>query len=121
MKKFLAALILIGTLALAACGNSSSASSGNVVKMSATDFITKSLTVKVGTSVEFDSDGSHVIYTGNNAAYQAEAGAPSDLNNANGIVFNAGDKKSYIFSQAGTYAITCMVHPAMNMTITVTQ
>jgi plastocyanin len=71
------------------------------------------LTVAVGTKVVFDNKDvvAHTATNGTN-------GLP-----ANGALFDLalpiGGSASYKFDKAGTFQVTCKLHPAMNMTITV--
>ncbi len=127
MRKFaIAGIVVVLALALAACGGKGSANgscSANTVKMEVSTFGCTSLTVKAGTTVTFDNTvnggGTHVLVTGTNGSFTAETGAPADLNAASGLNFSPGDKKTETFATAGTYHITCTIHPTMNLTITV--
>ena len=71
------------------------------------------LKVPVGTPVTFVNNDT-VLHTATNGTN----GTP-----ASGSLFDlqlpVGATGSYTFTAAGTYAVTCTVHPAMNMTITV--
>lgn len=71
------------------------------------------LTVPVGTPVTFVNNDT-VLHTATNGTN----GTP-----ASGSLFDlqlpVGATGSYTFTAAGIYAVTCTVHPAMNMTITV--
>jgi plastocyanin len=119
----------IAVLALAfmfaGCGksNSTPASAPNTVTMGAVNFTTTSLTVKAGDTVKFDDPASggayHVLCFGKDEKCAANPDGPAELNAPNGVIFNAGDSKSYTFAKAGTYQVTCTVHPNMNVTITV--
>jgi plastocyanin len=127
MRKFaITGIVVLLALAFAACGGSKSASgscSANTVKMEVSTFGCTTLTVKSGTTVTFDNTvnggGTHILLTGNSASFSAETGAPADLDKAAGLNFSPGDKKTETFTTAGTYHITCTIHPAMNLTITV--
>jgi plastocyanin len=126
MRKVASALMLAALLALAACGGGGTAGSGgNTISMGNSDFspANPKLTIKVGDTVKFvdpsTGGGSHILVIGTNGQAQPQAGAPTDLNTTSGVQFGTGDTKSYTFSMAGTYHITCTVHPVMNATITV--
>ncbi|HLA65437.1 MAG TPA: plastocyanin/azurin family copper-binding protein [Candidatus Saccharimonadales bacterium] len=71
------------------------------------------LTVALGTKVIWDNKDV-VVHTATNGIN----GLP-----ANGALFDLalpiGGSASYTFDKAGTYQVTCKVHPSMNMTITV--
>jgi plastocyanin len=72
------------------------------------------LTVKAGTTVVFDNKDvvPHTATNGTNGV--PAAGALFDL------ALNPGASASYTFDKAGTYQVTCKLHPLlMNMTITV--
>lgn len=81
-----------------------------------------SVTIKAGESVVFDDSagGPHDLVIGTHGTPSAEAGAPSQLNNSSGIDFGGGDKQTVVFPTAGTYNITCTLHPSMQATVTVT-
>ena len=85
---------------------------------------TTSLTIRAGQAVTFDDPGylggTHHLVTGMSGQFSAEAGAPSEFATAAGIMFSPGDHKSITFPTAGTYHITCTIHPSMQATITVT-
>jgi plastocyanin len=59
-----------------------------------------------------------MLVTGTNGTFSAETGAPSDFT-APGLAFSPGDSKTITFPTAGTYHITCTIHPSMQATITV--
>jgi plastocyanin len=129
MKKTLAVLgIVAAALAftLAGCGKGGSTtttSAPNTVTMGAVNFTTTSLTVTAGTSVKFDDPANggayHVLCLGKDEKCVANPDGPAELNASGGVIFNAGDSKSYVFAKAGTFIVTCTVHPTMNVTITV--
>jgi plastocyanin len=129
MKKSLAIsgmVVLALAFTLAGCGKpteSTTTNSPNTVTMGAVNFTTTSLTVKVGDSVKFDDPTAggafHVLCFGKNEKCTANPDGPAELNVSGGVTFNAGDSKSYTFTKAGTYTVTCTVHPNMDVTITV--
>jgi plastocyanin len=112
---------------MAACATGTSTSggaSGSTISMGVGVFSgSTSITVKAGDAVTFDdtSGGVHDLVIGTNGTFSAMAGAPDQLNNANGDMFNGGDKQTIVFATAGTYPITCKIHPSMQATVTVTQ
>jgi plastocyanin len=74
----------------------------------------KDLTVAVGTTVVFDNKDVVVPHTATNGTNGVPAkGALFDL------ALPIGGSASYTFKTAGTYQVTCKLHPVMNMTITV--
>jgi plastocyanin len=133
-KTPLALLVLsIFLLGFAACGTSNSASGSGgggssssaagaaTIHMGFGQFIDTSATVKAGQAVTFDdSNGSqHNLVTGNNGTFTQETGAPSEFVSG-GIAFSAGQVTTITFPTAGTYMITCTIHPSMEATVTVT-
>lgn len=72
-----------------------------------------SLTIAAGTTVNFVNDDA--------APHTATHG--TDGNSADGAEFDinlpTGESGSFTFDEPGTYPVTCRIHPAMNMTITV--
>ncbi len=81
-----------------------------------------SVKIKAGQKVNFDDSngGTHVLVIGSGGQFKAQSGAPSSLNNASGVAFAPGDTKLITFPTAGTYRITCKIHPSMQATVTVT-
>jgi plastocyanin len=107
--------------ATTASGGSSSAT----VEMGSFSFTSgTSITIKVGQAVTFDDPatggGTHILVTGTQGQFSAQAGAPSEFSSTNGIMFNPGDSKTITFPTAGTYTITCTIHNSMLATISVT-
>jgi plastocyanin len=124
MRRFSATigLALLLVLGVTACGGSSSGS-GTTISLGGSSFNgTTNVTIKAGEAVTFDdsSGGTHDLVTGTNGQFTAASGAPSELSSADGLKFQAGDKKTVTFAHAGTYQITCTIHPSMQATVTVT-
>ena len=94
-------------------GGAESAAAGDRVSLTGFAFSPGTLTVAAGTDVTFvNDDGTpHTVTEGTD-------GAPAD-----GARFDediaAGAEVVITFDEAGTYQITCKLHPAMNMTVTV--
>ena len=114
-------LLLALALALSACGQSSTAA--NEVSMFAGDFSTSSLTIKAGQAVHFtDPAGTGApptICLGADGTCDVLAKGPLALQNS-GFTMNSGDPaKDVVFDKPGSYKITCSIHPAMNLTVTV--
>ncbi len=135
MRKFLPGLLLLIPFAVAACGGGAGAAptvktpgatGTSVVNMNATDFVPakSTVTISAGQAVTFadsaTNGGLHYLVTGTNGTFKAAPGAPAEFNVTSGIVFNAGDTKSITFPNAGTFLITCTIHPYMLATIVVT-
>jgi plastocyanin len=141
MKKFaltLVPLVLLLSLALGACGKPAAdgGPGGNggggggtgacvtaqTVDLGQTDFVQHCVNVSANQPFTFNdpssSGGVHIICTGQNGSCQADSNAPSELA-APGFTIQPGETKQVTFTTPGTYKIACTVHPAMNLTITV--
>jgi plastocyanin len=118
---FVPAVLMLAILAVG-CGKPAATATGggNTVGLTASTFATSSITIKAGTALVFDdsSGGYHIICLGKDQACDQTAQGPSDLM-GQGFTINAPDKKSVTFATAGTYLVTCTVHPNMNLTVTV--
>ena len=140
MRKLAVALMLGAMLALAACGGSNSGGSSSsggssgggastgaaTISMATSSFSgTPTVTIKAGQAVTFDDPSSgggvHNLVTGTKGVFSAAPGAPDQFASAAGVNFNPGDKKTITFATAGTYQITCTIHPSMQASVTVTQ
>jgi len=116
---FLFALALLA--ALAACGQGTTAP--NEVSMVGADFTTSAITITAGQAVHFTdpvgTGGTHVICLGTHGTCDKSAPGPQALQ-GDGFTIGSGDPpKDVIFDTAGTYKITCSIHPDMNLTVTV--
>jgi plastocyanin len=78
------------------------------------------VTIKAGQAVTFKSNGTHDLVIGTHGQFMAETGAPSELNSSSGVAFSPGDSTPIVFPNAGTFNITCIIHPSMQATVTVT-
>jgi plastocyanin len=98
-------------------------SAAATISMGSLNFVgTTSVTIKAGQAVRFDdptTGGFHILVTGTRGTYTAIAGAPSQFTRS-GIVFSPGTSKVIVFPTAGTFSITCTLHPSMQATVTVT-
>jgi plastocyanin len=118
LLSLLAALILT----LAACsaaapssdaggdgGGDGGGDTGETVSMAGQAFSPSSLTIPAGTTVTFTDTSGHTVTEGTDGT------AVDDP-----IVDEQGGSDVPVtFEEAGTYNITCKIHPSMNMTITV--
>jgi len=105
-------------LLLAGCGSSPS----NQVDMGVAAFQQSSVSIKAGQAVRFvdpASGGTHIICVGAGVKCVPQAGAPADLNTADGLAFQTGDSRDIVFPTAGTYNVICIIHPGMEITVTV--
>jgi plastocyanin len=119
---FTVGLVVLLTLVLAAC-NVNAGSGSATISLGASSFTgTTNVTIKAGESVTFDdsSGGTHHLVTGTNGQFTAVSGAPSEFSTSAGLDLASGDKKTITFPTAGTYQITCTIHPSMQAMITVT-
>jgi plastocyanin len=82
------------------------------------------LSIKAGQTVTFkdpaSTGGTHDLVTGTQGQFTAAAGAPTEFGTRDGIDFSAGMSKTITFPTAGTFQITCTIHPPMQATIIVT-
>ncbi len=122
-QAFLAAALSLFLLLTSACGSANGASA-NEVDMGVADFKQHSITIKAGQAVHFvdptAGGGTHVLCIGKGEQCESQPGAPAELDNAQGIVFNAGDPpRDIVFSTPGTYDVICTIHPGMVVTVTV--
>ena len=113
--------VLLCALALAGCGQGAAAA--NEVSMTATDFAPSAVTIKVGEAVHFTdpiaTGGMHVICLGKDGSCDKSAQGPQALR-GEGFTINAGSAANDVtFDTAGSYKITCSIHPNMNLTVTV--
>ncbi len=128
MRKLFLATVCILALGLVACGGkNTTAATGPVqaatVTMEASTFTASSVTLKVGGTLTLTDDktngATHILVLGQNGTYVSSPNGPAALNDPNGVTFTQGDSHTYTFATAGTYMITCTIHPTMNLTVTV--
>ncbi len=108
----------------ATTGTGSGGASAAVIGMGLQSFQNPNVTIKAGQAVTFndpaDTGNVHNLVTGSNGQFSAETGAPSQFASASGINFAPGQSMDVVFPTAGTYKITCTIHPGMEATVTVT-
>ena len=110
----LAVLMALGLL-LAGCGGGTATDGGDgeggeTVSLSGAAFSPSSLTIAVGTTVTFTDGTGHTVTHGSNGTAADDPIVDESW---------SGDPIEVTFEEAGTFPITCKVHPTMNMTITV--
>ena len=122
-----ALFLLTLALVIAGCGGGSASGGGsggasNEVDLGAASFEQSSVTLTSGQALHLvdsqASGGTHNLCIGQNGTCDSSANGPSELVGA-GMMVNAGDTKDITFSAAGTYHVTCTIHPNMNLTVTV--
>jgi plastocyanin len=119
-------LLLMAGLALFGCGKVQGAQTSTLptttVQMDPTNFVQTTRTIKAGQSLLFDDTagggGVHQICLGHDQLCNSSAQGPAALMTG-GFAIQAGSTKSVPFPTAGTYQITCTVHPNMNLTVIV--
>jgi plastocyanin len=114
----LATLLATTTILLAACGGGTEStpapddgggSTGETVSLAGGQFSPSTLTIAAGTTVTFTDTANHTVTEGTDGV------AVDDP-----IVDESGGADIEVtFDEPGTYNITCTIHPAMNMTVTV--
>jgi plastocyanin len=112
--------IVLLAVMLAGCGGSPQP---NEVEMGVAAFQQSTISIKAGQAVHFvnpASGGTHVICVGQDLKCTAQAGAPAELNTADGMTFQTGDTHDIVFPTAGTYNVICIIHPGMEVVVTVT-
>ncbi len=92
------------------------------VQLDQTNFVQTTRSIKAGDTLIFDDTvsggGLHIICLGKDQACDKSATGPSELM-GDGFTISPGGTKSVMFPTAGTYQITCSVHPNMNLVVTV--
>ena len=78
------------------------------------NFALQGLTVSVGTTVTWTNRGS--------VPHTATAGTPGNLSGVwDSSTLSRGEPFSFTFTEAGTFAYFCTIHPSMQATVTVTE
>lgn len=116
-------LLAFLALGLAACGQSSAPASAaaNQVDMGVNNFVQTNVTLGTGQSVHFvdqQSGAMHVLCIGKNGQCITNAKGPQELI-GQGITIQPGQSQDVRFDTAGTYTVTCPLHPDMNLSVTI--
>jgi plastocyanin len=119
----LLALLSLLALGLAACGGASMNPNApaNEVDMGPATFVQSSRTISAGESLHFVDDQSgtmHILCIGEDGRCEANTQGPQALT-GQGFTIQPGQSHDVRFDTAGTYPITCTIHPNMNILITV--
>jgi len=125
------ALLLVIALFLFGCGKvpgvhntgtSGPAVAQTTVQMGSTTFVQSTRSIKAGDTLTFDDTvgggGLHIICLGKDQVCDKAATGPAAVMDP-GFTINPGATKAVVFPTAGTYQITCTVHPNMNLVVTV--
>ena len=128
MKKL--ALVMIIALALTwliSCDSLSTtvtSNNPNTVKMEGGTFNISSITISKGSTITFLDDPNngalHILVVGQDGQQNSEQGA-ADFGGLSGQRVDIGNTwTTPPWNTAGTYHVTCTVHPLMNLTVKVT-
>jgi plastocyanin len=124
------ALLLVIALLLFGCGKVPGVHTGTpapsvpqtTVQMATTTFVQSTRSIKVGQTLTFsdtvDGGGLHIICLGKDLICDKTATGPAVLMDP-GFTIMPNTTKAVVFPTAGTYQITCSVHPNMNLVVTV--
>ena len=81
----------------------------DTISLAGGQFTPRSISIPAGTTVTFTDTGGHTVTEGSNGTAVEDP-----------IVDETGSADIEVtFEEAGTYSITCRIHPGMNMTVTV--
>ncbi len=122
MRKSLVCIVLF--CFLAACGFAKATTNNpHAVGMLLSSFDKASITIPKGSTIAFVDDsntgGLHILVIGQDGQPQSETGAP-DFGGTSGKRINPGDVwTSPPWTKPGIYHVTCKIHPAMNLSVTV--
>jgi len=123
-KAVLPALLLATVLAGCAARPASTAGDTGAVAMDHNLFATDALAIPVGGTVTFaNSSGRalHILVPGRDAQPRSEPGAPS-FGGASGHRAEVGNRwTTPRWNTAGTFYVTCTLHPTMNLKVVVGQ
>ncbi len=120
MKKALGAVVvMVVTVLVVACGGGGNAGGGSRtdVHMGQTNFTQASITISKGSSLNLINDTAVTHIIANGTWEQNTARAPT----VNNLQFSTANQSQTIgpFTTAGTFHLYCVVHPGMNLIVTV--
>ncbi len=128
MKKRSGAVVIclaVLALLLAGCGGAGGGGGGasNELDLGAFTFVQSTIALSAGQQLHIvdpqGSGGTHDLCIGQQGQCDASAAGPAELQGPAGLMISPGATKDITFATAGTYHITCTIHPSMNMTVTV--
>ena len=123
MKRRLALLAVLACL-VGACGGSGgeAAAPPDAIVLTSNAFEPDNHAIKQGQTITFKNETTgalHILVVGEQGLAREEPGAP-DIGGSAGHRSERGDVwTTPAWSQAGTYHVTCTVHPAMTLTLNV--
>jgi plastocyanin len=125
MRASLKVVVIVGALALAGCGGASNGGgggSGNEVDFGPASFSQTSVTIAAGQAVHFvdsqSSGGTHNLCIGSNGQCDSSGTGPAALHGP-GMMITPGQTEDVTFPTAGSFTVTCTIHPSMLLTVTV--
>lgn len=113
-------VLLLVTLGATGCSRVSAAPTDEV-HMGTSTFTQPKASIKAGQKVKFidDPGAAHVLVIGSGGGWVADPNAPAQLNNNDGMAIGSQQEIDVTFPTAGTFNVTCKVHPAMQLVVTV--
>ncbi len=110
------------TTAAAASPTTAGLPVGATVELGTSAFAQTTVTLSAGKSLRFvdpsATGGTHILCLGSNGQCDASAQGPDSLL-APGLSLHPGDTLEIAFPTAGTFEVTCTIHPSMHLTISV--
>jgi len=120
----LSAVFVAGLLAGCAAEPDKAPDDAGVIGMDHLVFETELAEIAVGDKITFSNASSralHVLVAGKDAQPKLQQGAPS-FGGASGHRSEVGDRwTTPAWANAGTYWVTCTLHPSMNLKVVVTR
>jgi hypothetical protein len=95
---------------------------GRTVTLGRSSFLQTSVTFSAGQTLRLvdpaDTGGRHLLCWGQNGHCDPNAQGP-ELLRGPGLLLMPGATQDIAFQRAGQYRLTCIIHPSMNLTISV--
>jgi plastocyanin len=128
MKRLILPVLMILLVAAAAScgkvpqGSQTPSTQPQEVDMTASNFATSAITWRENQPLKFVNPATgalHQLCFGHDQVCKPNPDGPAELNASSGVMFSPGDTKTYTFTKPGTYEVTCIIHPSMNVIITI--
>jgi plastocyanin len=123
MRRLYAIGLLAALTGLAGCGGEERTPPRDAIVMTSNSFEPATRTVEQGGTITLFNQtrgALHILVNGDRGATRSEPGAPS-FGGASGHRSERGEVwTTPVWSTPGTFHVTCTIHPAMNLTVTVT-